>query len=513
MEAKPEVAAMVLRTLRGRPLVRDADLIGGGARGPARDSFASGATAPGASAATHCRCRLNEEMTMDKPDDRQTHRARVLAALFAAVALSAACGGGGGGNAPAPAPAPSPGTTSVYIGYYVEDAVNNPEDPTVGAMFAQLPNGDASFAGQMPFSYVGCSTGTDIGTISGTRSGLALNGSWTGTLDGVAVGGTYSGSYDAANDRYSGTYANSAGKQPIASGPCNYFVAAQGTWRLFGGPASEPAGFALSATDSTSPTLSWSGAGSGLAYTIRVFDYDCLSADITNTACFRGEASTTLTSIGYPSGFAGATPLTVGVNYLLVVTAQNQPSGTYAAFASRLFTPATTASAGGGSGGGTVGTTCGTLTVSGTGSAAFSGSIVTGADGNGISVFPASVPPTCSGSAQFPSCTSSMLLSWIEFDSNYLQQEGITVSFNSTTNAAPGNPAGTGINGMTLGVVRPDSGASFALICASGFPCADLASAGVTLDQVARTVTFSNTTLDSTTVTASSITLDGTLSY
>jgi hypothetical protein len=510
MEAKPEVAAMDLHASRGRAIERDADVNGGGARGPARDSFASRAAGFGASAATLIRS-ITENIAMDKHLAHSSRKPRALSALFVAVALSAC--GGGGSNAPAPAPAPAPGTTSVYIGYYVEDAANNPEDPTVGAMFAQLPNTDASFAGQMPFSYVGCSAGTDIGTIGGTRAGLALTGNWTGTLDGVAVGGAYTGSYDAASDRYSGTYANTAGKQSITSGPCNYFVAAQGTWRLFGGPASEPAGFTLAATDSASPTLSWSGAGAGLAYTVRIFDYDCLSADITNSTCFRGEASTTLSSIAYPAGFAGATPLTVGVRYLIVVTAQNQPSGTYAAFASQLFTPTTTAAGGGGPSGGTSGATRGTLTVSGTGSAAFSGSIVTGADINGDSVFPASTPPTCSGSAQFPSCTSSMLLSWIEFDSNLLQREGVTVSFDSTTNSAPGNPPGTGINGMTLGVVRPDSNASFALICAAGFPCPDLASAGVTLDQVARTVMFSNTTLDSTTATASSITLNGTLSY
>ena len=231
---------------------------------------------------------------------RQTAFTAGLSIMFSAV-LAAGCGGGG--DAPpavAGAPAPAPITSQVYIGYYVEDAANNPEDPTVGAMLVRLPSGDASFAGQMPFSYAGCSAGADIGAISGTRTGTSLSGNWTGMLDGNAVGGGYSGNYDAANDRYSGTYANSAGKQVIAAGPCSYFVAAQGSWRLFGGAASEPAGFALTATNSTTPTIAWSGVGAGLAYTVRVFDYDCLNADITSRPVEKYSASLPVRTAAQP---------------------------------------------------------------------------------------------------------------------------------------------------------------------------------------------------------------------
>ena len=176
-----------------------------------------------------------------------------LAALGLCTAALVACGGGGTDTGPSGPPAD---TSKQYVGFYQEDPGNNPEDPMPGTMIMRLPADSGSFEGQMPFSYIGCQGGADVGTVSGTRTAQTLAGNWTGSVDGVAVGGSYNGTYSAPVDQFSGTYVNAGGKVPISGpGGCHYSVAAFGTWRLFGDAVHQPANFLIGSSHGTSNTL------------------------------------------------------------------------------------------------------------------------------------------------------------------------------------------------------------------------------------------------------------------
>ena len=269
------------------------------------------------------------------------------------------CGGGGSGNAdekasptaspgdasaptptptptPTPAPAPAP---KLYVGYYVEDAVNNPEDPTIGSLMVKAPSNDGPFAGLMPFSYLGCIAGADIGGVSGTRSGVSFDGAWTGTVDNVPVGGTYQGTYAPSSDTFSGNYTNAGGKVPFGTGGCSGFVAANGTWKIFGTTASEPPTFVATATAGNTPTISWPSAGAAIRYDVRVFDEDCLNVNPSNAACFNGEAFTNGTNIQFPAQFQSALPLNGGGHYLVLVTGQDLTTGALLSFSSLRVLP------------------------------------------------------------------------------------------------------------------------------------------------------------------------------
>lgn len=248
------------------------------------------------------------------------------------------CHAGGGGSS-SPAPTPGAGSSKLYIGYYAEDPTNNPEDPTVGAVLFNAPSGDAAFSGQMPFSYVGCAPGVaqNVGTISGNRSGNALTGNWSGTVDGTAAGGAFEGTYTAASDSFAGNFANAAGKVKVQIGPCQYYIAALGTWKVFGSLQNDPANFTTTVSASATPTFSWPSLGANIKYGVRVFDYACLQTNPANSACFFGEAFTTLTSINYPSLFPSAKALVAGTSYLLIVTAQNITTGAYTGFSASTF--------------------------------------------------------------------------------------------------------------------------------------------------------------------------------
>ena len=274
--------------------------------------------------------------------------ARGLACGLLAAGLLACGGGGSGGDAgdnPGDGDGGGGGTppaSRVYIGYYAEDAANNPEDPTVGVLMFRVPQADGPFAGQMPFSYVGCSAGVDTGRIEGTRSGAALSGNWSGVMDGsVPVGGSLSATLDAAQDRYSGSFTNAAGKVAVANGPCRYFIAATGSFEVWGEAARVPASFTVTAGTTTTPTFNWSALPAGTFYTLRLFDDACLQDDPGDPQCFVGESMPlTALSARYPGDFLGGrTALTAGRAHLAVLTAQNPVTGAFAGFTSTRFTP------------------------------------------------------------------------------------------------------------------------------------------------------------------------------
>jgi len=123
--------------------------------------------------------------------------------------------------------------SKLYLGYYVEDAANNPEDPTPGALLLRLPKTDAAFAGALYFTFVGCQS-ENWGHIEGRLDHGKLQGRWSGAVDDVPQRGTFLGQLDPRSGQYAGTYENAAGKQYREIPNCiTYHIAARGTWQMF----------------------------------------------------------------------------------------------------------------------------------------------------------------------------------------------------------------------------------------------------------------------------------------
>ena len=176
-------------------------------------------------------------------------RALLLAAPLAFLSLPSVAAG-----------ADAPG--GLYVGYYQEDPATNPEDPTAGAFSLTLPDADGSFSGSMYFTYVGCQS-SNVGAVTGTRTGAALAGRWSGTVDGSPQSGSYSGRFDAALQSYAGTYGVDGGKQFRDLSPCvQYWIAPKGTWEMFAVEANVPTGFAV---DAKGRTISWTTLGAPAA--------------------------------------------------------------------------------------------------------------------------------------------------------------------------------------------------------------------------------------------------------
>jgi hypothetical protein len=202
----------------------------------------------------------------------------------------------------------------LYVGYYAENSANNPEDPTIGVLHLALPGGDAAFAGSMYFTYVGCQT-SNVGTISGTRSGNSLTGNWSGTVDGVAQSGAYAGSYSADSGAFGGTYTVAAGKQYRSIPGCiQYYIAANGSWELLPVSTSVPTNFAATVN---SHQLQWTNPANTAMTLVAVID---------EAQALAGQASATrYQRLNVPpvQAFDVATVagLTSGTRYVVVVAA------------------------------------------------------------------------------------------------------------------------------------------------------------------------------------------------
>jgi hypothetical protein len=59
------------------------------------------------------------------------------------------------------AEAQAPG--GLFVGYYHEDPVTNPEDPFPGALYLNLPSANGTYAGTMFFTYFGCQKVSAVG--------------------------------------------------------------------------------------------------------------------------------------------------------------------------------------------------------------------------------------------------------------------------------------------------------------------------------------------------------------
>ena len=170
----------------------------------------------------------------------------------------------------APAPPVEGGAIpeGVYLGYYQEDPVTNPEDPTIGALYLHLPKGDSPFAGKMSFTYVGCQS-SNVGSIQGNKTETALQGEWAGTLDGTSQKGSFSGLL-ATPGTYSGTYTVAGGKQHIEIPNCiSYYVAPKGTFELFSIEQNQPQNFSISVHGDS---VSWSSPPGALMVLVYLLD-------------------------------------------------------------------------------------------------------------------------------------------------------------------------------------------------------------------------------------------------
>lgn len=142
----------------------------------------------------------------------------------------------------------------LYVGYYQEDPLANPEDPMPGAFVLKLPDADASFKGAMFFTFVGCQT-SNVGTVGGAKLGFDLKGEWSGNIDNSAQSGPYSGAYDPKTASYKGVYANKGGKQfRDIKGCIQYWIGPKGTWEMFPVEQSQPESFKVEVSGSM---ISW----------------------------------------------------------------------------------------------------------------------------------------------------------------------------------------------------------------------------------------------------------------
>jgi hypothetical protein len=215
-----------------------------------------------------------------------------------------------------------------YIGYYQENPRTNPEDPVPGAIYLRLPEADDTFSGEMFFTYVGCQS-SNVGNVSGTKSGTALSGNWSGTVDEVVQRGAFRGAYDAANGYYTGTYTNAGGKQHRDLNPCiEYYIAPDGSWALFPVERSIPAGFEIRVTPNAAR---WTRQLRGEGTLVTIFDAATLASS-------RGNAIVWQTLLGGDAQMTSLHParLASGREYVLSVAVLGN-TAERVAFGSRRF--------------------------------------------------------------------------------------------------------------------------------------------------------------------------------
>ena len=211
---------------------------------------------------------------------------RRAVAVVAASMLLAACGSSDG-DSPATTSAPVAGASGpaaiptqtppavasapggLYVGYYLEDADTNPQDPTAGAFTLTLPDGNAGFAGSLFFTYIGCQS-SNVGRVSGSKTGNALSASFEGTVDGLPQSGRLNGSYDSTSGAYTGTYLVAGGLQRVRVPGCiDYFIGPNGTWALLPVGRSQPSSFSVQAS---AAQVSWTPPPGASAALVAVID-------------------------------------------------------------------------------------------------------------------------------------------------------------------------------------------------------------------------------------------------
>lgn len=259
----------------------------------------------------------------------------VFWALLAVTLSLSACGGGGNpgsGSQPIDSGSPvspvqkAPG--GLYVGYFQEDPVTNPEDPETGAFVLTLPEQDGTLSGSMNFTYMDCQS-SNVGDVTGKKSGVAVGGTWSGFIDNSVQSGSYSGTYRVSNAHYSGVYSNFNGKQfKNVAGCLQHYLAANGTWTTFAVEKNQPVSFALTVQGAS---VSWPASADTTTALVYLID---------SVMALSGNGnSVVLQTLRYNEGssysFAGA-GLSKGREYIVVVALSNR-SSVLTAFGSKRF--------------------------------------------------------------------------------------------------------------------------------------------------------------------------------
>jgi len=198
-----------------------------------------------------------------------------------------------------------------YIGYYQENPRTNPEDPVPGSIYLRLPAGNDAFSGEMFFTYVGCQS-SNVGNVSGRKSGTSLSGNWSGTVDNSAQRGAFSGSYDAASGYYTGTYTNAGGKQHRDLSPCiEYYIAPDGSWALFPIERNLPVGFEIRVTANSAR---WTRQPQAEGSLVTIFDAAALASSQGNAIVWQ-----TIVDSDAPRTSLSDVTLVTGREYVLSV--------------------------------------------------------------------------------------------------------------------------------------------------------------------------------------------------
>ena len=265
------------------------------------------------------------------------NKMQIKSVKFAVIQLVllglAGCGGGDGNSGSSngaidtlPSVITAPG--GLYVGYFQEDPVGNPEDPESGAFTLTLPEKDAALTGSMSFAYVDCQN-SNGGTVAGGKSGQSLVGTWSAVIDNSTQSGSYSGTYSAASGYYQGVYVNLDGKQfKNVSGCLQHYLAANGNWAAFPVEQNQPSSFSLAVTGAA---VSWPASTGTTSALVSVLDSAAALSGSGNAVVFQRLVSGTGTNFSLTS--AG---LIKGKEYIVAVSLSNA-SSVRIAFSSKRF--------------------------------------------------------------------------------------------------------------------------------------------------------------------------------
>ena len=255
--------------------------------------------------------------------------------MLVVASLLAACGGDVGdariGGATPPVTFAAAG---VYLGYYQEDTTSDTStDATAGALVLNLPaTSGAAITGNMDYHFAACQA-LDAVPLAGTRTDLAVNGTFTGSVDATTQAGTFTASLDTTNLYFTGTYANTGGKQTVSPTGCTaYTVAALGTIGLFPIDANVPKDtFDVTYTAATR-TISWSSITGLSKVLVYIVDPSVVTAGGASPVLWQVWLDPTLSTV-VPAGIT----LTTGHTYAAAVELANSARNRIA-FGSQSFT-------------------------------------------------------------------------------------------------------------------------------------------------------------------------------
>ncbi len=171
----------------------------------------------------------------------------------------------------------------IYMGYYTENPLKNPEDPTAGILLSCLPARSGPFTTEFLFSYVGCMGGVNVGRVRGSKDEDSMGGLWSGTVDGQNIGGNFRGV--CMGSYCSGKWTNSKGKQFVGFGTCRYYVSPEGNWHLFtigeGYGGLDP----HVDTSTSPPRIRWNRVSGAGYYFVYVYSRECLYRTVSLSQC------------------------------------------------------------------------------------------------------------------------------------------------------------------------------------------------------------------------------------